>query len=257
MAARKTAVLRRPVDTDDYLYEPTDRRIRGEWFGRTVVDSTRAVLVWAPGKPVPFYAFPREDVRIDLISASRSPSRTRPDVWQWYDIVVGDRRAYSAVYQLDVDGLDDRLVFAWFRHGETPGDVEDEGERWFEEDTEVFTHPRDPHHRVDALRSSRHVRVTIDGTVVGETRAPVLVFETGLPTRFYLPPEDVDFSLLEESDLYTGCPYKGTARYWSYAGPPAAENVAWSYPEPFPGMEFIAGYVCFYDDAAEITVEDR
>ncbi|UGQ58237.1 DUF427 domain-containing protein [Rhodococcus pyridinivorans] len=257
MAARKTAVLRRPSETDDYLYEPVDRRIRGEWFGRTVVDSTRAVLVWAPGKPVPFYAFPREDVRLDLIAASLSPSRSRQDVWQWYDIVVRDHRAYSPVCQLDVDGLDDRLVFQWFRWGETgPGDDVDEGERWFEEETEVFTHPRDPYHRVDALRSSRRVRVTIGDVVVAETRNPVLVFETGLPTRYYLPPEDVDFSVLEESEWRTSCPYKGAARYWSFSGTPPAENVAWSYPEPFPGMEPIEGYVCFYDDAAEITVEE-
>lgn len=258
MAARKSAVLRRPAETDDYLYEPTERRVRGEFFGRTVVDSTRAVLVWAPGKPVPFYAFPREDVRLDLVAAALSPSRSRPDVWQWYDVVVGDQRAYSAVYQLDVDELDDRLVFQWFRYGETgPGDAVDEAERWFEEDTEVFTHPRDPYHRVDALRSSRHVRVSIDDVVVADSREPVLVFETGLPTRFYLPPGDVDFSVLEESEWSTGCPYKGVARYWSFTGPPAADNVAWSYPEPVPGMEDIAGHVCFYDDAAEITVEDR
>src|SRR5690606_2296275 len=170
-------------------YEPVDGRIRGAWCGRRVVASTRAVLVWAPGKPVPFYAFPREDVRLDLISASLSPSRSRQDVWQWYDIVVGDQRAYSPVCQLDVDGLDDRLVFQWFRWGETgSGDDVDEGERWFEEETEVFTHPRDPYHRVDALRSSRHVRVAIGDVVVAETRNPVLVFETGLPTRYYLPP---------------------------------------------------------------------
>ncbi|MFD3809509.1 DUF427 domain-containing protein [Rhodococcus sp. NPDC058639] len=255
--ARKSAVRRHEPESDDYLYEPTERRIRGQLFDRTIVDSSRALLVWAPGKPVPFYAFPRDDVRLDLIAASLSPSRSRPDVWQWYDVAIDEQRAYSVVYQLDVDGLEDRLIFQWFRHGETgPGDEVDEGERWFEEETEVFTHPRDPHHRVDALRSGRHVRVEIGGTVVGETRNPVLVFETGLPTRYYLPPDDVDFSVLEESEWRTSCPYKGTARYWSFVGQPPAENVAWSYPEPFAAVADIEGYLCFYDDAAEITVED-
>jgi uncharacterized protein (DUF427 family) len=264
MSARKIAVPRPALETDDYMYEPCERRIRGKWFGRTVVDSTRAVLVWAPGKPVPFYAFPRDDVRFDLLSASLSPSRSRPDVWQWYDIVVEDRRAYSPVFQLDIDGLDDRLAFAWFRQGEPePGDTVhiDEDEHWFEEEAEVFTHPRDPHHRVDALPSSRHIRVTVGDSVVAETRAPVLVFETGLPTRYYIPPSDVDFSQLEESVLRTGCPYKGTARYWSFTGQSfsgqlPAENVAWSYEEPLAGMEPIAGHVCFYDDAADVSVSE-
>lgn len=257
MASRKSAVPRRLPDLDEYLYEPTERRVRGEWFGRTIVDSSRALLVWAPGKPVPFYAFPRDDVRLDLVAASLSPSRSRADVWQWYDIAVDGHRAYAAVYQLDVDGLDDRLVFQWFRHGEVgPGDDVDEGERWYEEETEVFTHPRDPHHRVDALRSGRHVQVAIGGTAVGDTRSPVLVFETGLPTRYYLPPEDVDFSVLEVSEWRTSCPYKGTARYWSFVGQPPAENVAWSYAEPFAEVADIADHVCFYDDAADITVEE-
>lgn len=257
MAVRKVAVPRRPVESDDYLFEPTERRIRGVWFGRTIVDSTRAVLVWTPGKPVPFYAFPREDVRFDLIEPSRSPSRSRTDVWQWYDIVVDDQRAYSAVFQLDVDGVDDRLGFAWFRYGENdPGIDIDENEQWFEEDVEVFTHPRDPYHRVDALQSSRRVTVEIDGVVVAETDRPVLVFETGLPVRFYIPPSDVNFALLEETELRTGCPYKGTAHYWSFTGPPLVENVAWSYEEPLPEIPQIASHVCFFDDAAQVTVSD-
>lgn len=258
MAVRKSAVPRPARESDDYLYEPCERRIRGRWFDRTIVDSTDALLVWAPGKPVPFYAFPRGDVRFDLLAASLSPSRSRADVWQWYDIVVGDHRAYSPVFQLDVDGLDDRLAFAWFRHGETVPESEPdlalEDEHWFEEDEEVFTHPRDPYHRVDALPSSRQVRVSIGDVVVARTDRPVLVFETGLPVRYYLPPADVDFTRLEETDLRTGCPYKGTARYWSFVGPPHAQNVAWSYPEPVRGMERIAGHVCFYDDAAEVEV---
>lgn len=111
-------------------------------------------------------------------------------------------------------------------------------------------------HTVSTRQGDAHVEVRIDGVLVAESDRPVLLDETGLPTRYYLPPEDVDFSVLEESEWRTSCPYKGVARYWSFSGTPPAENVAWSYPEPFPGMEFIEGYVCFYDDAAEITVEE-
>ena len=86
-------------------------------------------------------------------------------------------------------------------------------DHWFEEDEEVLVHPRDPFVRVDALQSSRHVRVERDGHLLAESDSPILVFEPGLPTRHYLPERDVDPVPLADSDLQTGCPYKGFASY--------------------------------------------
>jgi uncharacterized protein (DUF427 family) len=254
MAARKSAITRPDQPTDVYRFEPSARRVRGRWFDTTVVDSTGALLVWPPGRPVPFYAFPVDDVNTELLSPATGSEDRRADVRQWFDVVVGDRRAPSVAFALDVDGLDDRIAFEWFRRSELDGG-QPGVEHWFEEEVEVFVHPRDPYSRVDALPSSRHVTVAIGGCVVADTHAPVLLFETGLPVRYYIPPADVDFAQLEESDLHTACPYKGVARYRSFTGPPRVENVAWSYPEPIAAAAEIAGHVAFYGEATEITVD--
>ncbi|WP_138997934.1 DUF427 domain-containing protein [Rhodococcus zopfii] len=254
MAARKPAIARPGQPTDVYRFEPSARRVRGSWFGRTVVDSTGALLVWPPGLPVPFYAFPVGDVNDELLTPAMSSVCRRPDVRQWFDVVVGDRRAPAVAFAPDVEGLDDRIAFEWFRRTQ-PGEELPGAEHWFEEDTEVFVHPRDPYSRVDALPSSRHVTVAIGGSVVADTHAPVLLFETGLPVRYYIPANDVDFAQLEESELHTACPYKGVARYWSFTGTPRVENVAWSYPEPIVAVAAIAGHVAFYGEATDITVD--
>ena len=90
---------------------------------------------------------------------------------------------------------------------------------WFEEDEQVFVHPRDPYTRVDALRSNRRVRVELDGVVLADSASPVMVFETGLPVRYYVNRTDVRFEHLVPSDTVTSCPYKGmTSGYWSVRG---------------------------------------
>ena len=129
---------------------------------------------------------------------------------------------------------------------------------WFEEDEEVFVHPRDPYKRVDALRSSRRVRVEIDGVTVAESSHPTLLFETGLPARYYLPQPDVRMDMLTPTDTVTHCPYKGTARYWSVrVGDRALDDIAWSYPTPLPESIKVAGLVAFYNEKVDIWVDDE
>ena len=164
---------------DELTYYPTSRWIRGTRGSGTVVDSRRAILVWEPAKKVPFYAFPVDDVTVSAPDAA----------------------------SLGVRGFDDPDLAGYVT---VPWDALD---HWYEEDEEVFVHPRDPFVRVDALPSSRHVRVERDGQLLADSQAPILVFETGLPTRYYLPESDVDGSVLTDSDLRTGCPYKGFASY--------------------------------------------
>ena len=107
-------------------------------------------------------------------------------------------------------------------------------EHWYEEDEEVFVHARDPFVRVDTLLSSRHVRVEREGHVLAESDAPILLFETGLRTRYYLSESDVDGSLLGDSELETGCPYKGFASYRDVTvGGRRHPNLFWSYEHPF------------------------
>src|ERR671917_181258 len=115
---------------------------------------------------------------------------------------------------------------------------------WYEEDEEVFVHPRDPYHRIDILESSRHVEVRVNGELVAETERPKILFETGLPPRYYIPPEDVSMKMLVPSNTNTQCPYKGVASYWSVeAGGERAEDLIWSYQDPIPEAAKIEGYL--------------
>jgi uncharacterized protein (DUF427 family) len=127
---------------------------------------------------------------------------------------------------------------------------------WFEEDEEVFVHPRSPYTRIDALASSRHVEVIVNGVTVADSTHPTLLFETGLPTRYYLPKVDVRLDLLRESSATSACPYKGFARYWSVdTGSGVAEDVGWSYPTPLRESEQVAGLVCFYNERVDLRVD--
>ncbi|GAA0896904.1 MULTISPECIES: DUF427 domain-containing protein [Streptomyces violaceusniger group] len=114
-------------------------------------------------------------------------------------------------------------------------------------------------HRVDVERGTQRVTVTIDGRVVAESTRPLLVHETGLPVRYYLPPEDVDLTLFEPTDTHTICPFKGEAAYWTYRGPAGegAEprpDVVWAYPQPIEKVSEIKDHLSFYDEVAKIDV---
>jgi uncharacterized protein (DUF427 family) len=127
---------------------------------------------------------------------------------------------------------------------------------WFEEDEQVFTHPRDPYTRVDVLASSRHVRVEIDGETVAESASVRMLFETGLPVRYYLPKPHVRMDLLTPSDTVSHCPYKGQAEWWSVrAGGRDRKDLAWSYRAPFPESQKIAGQIAFYNERTDIYVD--
>lgn len=127
---------------------------------------------------------------------------------------------------------------------------------WFEEDEEVFTHPRDPYTRLDILPSSRHVRVEVDGMTIAESTSPRLLFETGLPVRYYLPKTHVRMDLLTASDTESHCPYKGQAEWWSVrVGDTVREDLAWSYRTPLPESQKISGLVAFYDEKVDIYID--
>lgn len=227
--------------------EPNPKWIRGVRGGRTVVDSRAVRLVWE----VPYYPawyFPLEAVDCELVANG--------------SIVRSPRRGDGTRYDLDVDGSVVRDV-AW-RHLDSPveelrGLVRfewDAMDAWFEENVEVFVHPRSPEVRIDTLASSRHVSVVVDGEVVADSVRPTLLFETGLPTRFYLPQSDVRMDLLSPTDTSTGCPYKGLARYWDVitnAGTHA--DLAWSYRTPLPESTGIAGLVCFYNEKVDLDID--
>jgi Uncharacterized protein conserved in bacteria len=201
--------------------------------------------------PVPLYAFPREEVREDLLRPARNPlTGTHTGSRIFYDLDLDGELLENAAWTFAAADLAGHIAFEWFRRAGRGL------EHWYEEEEEIFIHPRDPHKRVDALPSSRHVRVEIDGTLVADTRRPVLLFETGLPTRFYVPREDVRLELFVPTDHHTGCPYKGTAEYWSWRGTAGVpRNIVWSYPQPLPAVGAIRDLLAFYNEAVDITVD--
>jgi uncharacterized protein (DUF427 family) len=227
---------------DRLRYEPSDRRVRGELGGETVVDSRRPWLHWEPGRVVPGWCFPRGDVVLDALR----PVEVRADehtaeVTEVFDVVAGDRTAERAAWVYADPDLDGRVAIDYYRL-----------DRWLEEEVEVVGHPRDPFKRTDVRRSSRHVRVFVDGELVADSTRPLMLFETGLPVRYYLPPEDVRMDLLEPSDSHSFCAYKGKAAYHSL---PGAGDIAWFYPDPLPDNAEIRDHVAFFNERADIEVD--
>ena len=228
--------------------EPATKRVRAFFGGMPVFDTSRPVMVWE-GPHFPVYYVPADDVDADLLvpsdHAERSPSRGEARFWS---VRVGDRLADNVARQYPdspIEELHDLIRFEWSAM-----------DAWFEEDEEVFTHPRDPHHRVDILRSSRHVEVIVNGVTVADSHRPTLLFETGLPTRYYVPLTDVRTELLRPSSSATGCPYKGTASYWSLEVQGVRyKDVVWTYPSPLPESARIGGLACFYNEQVDIRVD--
>jgi uncharacterized protein (DUF427 family) len=228
--------------------EPSNKRVRAFIGGECIVDTANALYVWE-GPNYPQYYLPKHDfasgVLVPSATTQRSPSR--------------GTATYFTVHTAGHDVVDGAWSYADSPLEEIRGHVRLEWsavDAWFEEDEEIFVHPRDPHTRVQILRSSRHVTVEIDGVVVADSHRPTFLHETALPRRTYLPKLDVRMDLLEPTDTTSMCPYKGTARYWSVrTSDQVHADLVWSYPTPLPESEAIAGLVAFYDEAVDLTVD--
>src|SRR5712692_1957822 len=241
-ASRVAQVRSEPVDR--VRIENSSRRVRTHFGGIPVADSRHALLVWESKRP-PIYYFPAGDVRMDLLKATNDASdKTR------FTLQVESRVAENAAWSYNRPGPDwerlkDHMAFFWNKM-----------DAWYEEDDEVFVHPRDPYVRVDVLNSSRHVRVELDGHVLADTHRPHLLFETGLPPRYYIPKLDVRMDLLEATDSHTMCPYKGTATYWSVrVGDAVHQDLVSSYPAPIPECPKIVSLLSFYNERVDIYVD--
>jgi len=227
--------------------ESNPKRIRAVADGTTVVDSTESRYVWE----IPYYPawyFPVADVQARLVERDQTlRSASRGDGTR-YDVVLPRRTLPDAAWRhLDspVEELRDLVRIEW-----------DAVDAWFEEDVEVFVHPRSPEVRVDALPSSRHVRVLVDRQVVADSTRPTVLYETGLPPRYYLPKTDIRMDLLSPTDTSSACPYKGWANYWTVTvdGEPH-DDIAWGYRTPLPESEAVAGLVCFYNEKVDIELD--
>jgi uncharacterized protein (DUF427 family) len=231
--------------------ELSPRWIRVKFGDAIIADSKRALLLREYGPGLPAYYFPRADVRVDVpathvLAADACDARG----FHHWTVRVGNRVAENAAWVVvhpsaEIAALRDHVSFTWGRM-----------DAWYEEEEEVFVHARDPYARVDVLPSSRHVRIVIDGQIVAETLRPWLLFETGLPTRYYIPPDDIRMDLLDATSLTTRCPYKGIARYWSakHAGK-AGSNIVWSYPDPIAECPKIRGLLSFFNERVDLYLD--
>jgi uncharacterized protein (DUF427 family) len=227
--------------------ETSARRVRAYLHGRLVADTIHPLLVWE----VPYYPtyyIPAADIRADLVASGaseHSPSRGTAEI---LDVDTGAGKAAAAARRYPDSPLEElrtAVRLDW--------DAMDE---WLEEDEPVYTHPRDPYSRVDILASSRHVRVEMDGVTVADSHSPRLLFETGLPTRYYLPLSDIRRDLLRPSGSQTHCPYKGTAGYWSVeVNGETYPDLVWIYRTPLPESQKIAGLASFYNEKVDIYVD--
>jgi uncharacterized protein (DUF427 family) len=224
------------------------KRIRAYLGGELVADTLRPLLVWeAPYYPT--YYFPAADVRVELLHAEgaldHSPSRGDGEL---FTVRAGGHEAHAAAIGYEdspLEALRSTIKLRW--------DAMDE---WFEEDEEVFTHARDPYTRVDILASSRHVRVGVAGVTLAESASPRLLFETGLPVRYYVPKTHVRMELMQREERVTHCPYKGAAESWSARlEGDVHEHLAWCYPAPLPESQKIAGLMAFYNEKVDLFVD--
>jgi len=256
MAIKPTAALAKqpnagPDPNHRVDIEPSPRRVRVVFNDETIADSTRMKLVFET-RHIPVYYFPRDDVRMDLLSATDHSSHCpyKGDASYW-TVTVGDQRAENAVWgYLDpiagVGGLTDHMAFYW-----------DKMDHWYEEDEEVFVHARDPYSRVDVVDSHRSVKVVLGSETVADTTNARFLFETGLPTRYYIPVADVRTELFAPSETTSQCPYKGTAHYHSVQiGDKVFDDAVWYYPDPIAECPRIKDYLCFYNERVDAILID-
>jgi len=200
--------------------DPSPRWIRAARGSETVVDSRRAKLLHRHGA-LPRYFVPRDDVRWELLSG----------------VVPVEPPA-------EAPGLDGHVAFPW-----------DAFDAWYEEDEQLIGHAIDPYHRVDVRPTSRHVTVSVGDTALADTTHARALFETALPTRWYLPREDVQAEL-EPSELHTQCAYKGVASYFSVRlGDELVENIAWTYREPRHDASPVRDLICFFNEAVDLDLD--
>ncbi len=246
-------------------WHPEAKRIRAFVGGVTVVDSTHARIVWEPRRVVPSFAIPIDDIDATLIAGGANrvdehsvrlgdglpvldpstPFASHSTEGRPFDIVTDSSTLRSAAFA-PADSDFDGYVIVDF----------DAFDEWREEDEVLVGHARDPFKTVDTRRSSRQVEVVIAGVTIGSSTRSMMLFETYLPTRYYLPRADVRMDLLVPSDKRTVCAYKGQARYWSAeVDGTLVPDVAWTYEDPHNYATRVKDMISFFNERVDIWVD--
>jgi len=225
--------------------EDSPRWIRGRLDGETIVDSRRAKLLHESLR-LPVFYFPDADVRAEALRPSgRTEDQPPKGTAVFLSLTRGDRVEEDAAWRFADGPLAGLIAFRF-----------DALDDWLEEDEPLYGHARDPYHRIDVRRTSRHVLVRVDGEVAAETRRARVLFETGLPPRWYIPQEDVRVDLLEPSDTQTVCAYKGFASYWHVrAGGSLHDDLVWTYRDPFTDALEVKDLLAFFNERVEVEVD--
>lgn len=227
--------------------EPSERWVRVKLGDTTIADSKKPTLLIQFGRDVmPTYFFAQDELTEHILS-----DPIERDGKRWWTIRADGQEvsngAWSYVEPAEhLADLQDKVTFIW--HNEMLC--------WYEEAEQVFVHARDPHKRVDVMKSSRRVQVKYNGKTIADTHSPYMLYETWLPTRYYIPQADVNMEYLTETAHVTACPYKGTAQYWTLqVGDESLKNGVWRYPEPIIENPKIKGLLCFYNEFVDIYLD--
>lgn len=240
-----------PPPPGSALYmEPCRKWVRVVVGGETIADSRHTLLLSESGHQ-PVYYFPPEDVRADVLEPSDRHTRCpKKGEASYYTIRVGDGVVQHGAWYYpepleSAAPLKDKIAFYF-----------DRMDHWYEEDEEVVVHPRDPYHRVDVIPTSRRIRISLDGEVLAESDRATALFESNLPIRWYLPPEDVSAEL-EPTDTVTRCPYKGAASYYAVRrrDGDTVKDLIWHYDAPLREVDRIAGLLCFFNERVDVEVD--
>jgi len=233
------------------LFESHPRRFRAEIGGRTVLDTTGGHLLHE-SQILPVLYVPLEDFDRTLLEPTDHTTHCpfKGDA-SYFSVRAGDREVENAVWTY-AQPLEEA---AWLQGFAAL--YADKADAWYEEDERLPGRLRDPYHRVDVRRSSRAARVTAGGELIAQTQRPLLVFETNVPVRVYVPREDV-VAELQPSARRAVCPYKGEAAYLTVrANGDVIADAAWHYPQPLADMApELAEGVAFMGDGIEVELAD-
>jgi uncharacterized protein (DUF427 family) len=240
--------------------QPTLKRVRALLEGETVLDSRRALLVWEPNRAVPTYAVPREDVHgtiadttpvlydaasvPDTVWDPRVPFAVRTTAGQSVTIAAEPDGPTVDGFVADDTDLEGYVIvdFAGFTG-------------WLEDEDEIISHPHDPYARIDIRQTAQHIEFALDGVAIADTHRAKALYETYLPVRYYLPPQDV-LVAMKPSSTVTVCAYKGRAIYYSpVAAGKELTDFAWSYGDPLVDALEVRDYIAFFDEKLDVTVD--